>query len=1047
MPKPFLVFPWNRPFLPSLKRLLDRESARPGGAVPLIVSPTSRPWQYLKALYRREAEQAAARRLPAASRLMPRVVTLNELACAWHAEATGQAARQASLLDEIAVLYGAVKAAGAEAEARQSPFDSGEGRRRQHLWDLDLARFFPWGVKLARLMSELLENGIAPSDMAGLEGDVMDYAADLLAVLGRVHQEYLARLGERQLATQALMGFEAARVLDRGIPEAFRPAPDRPVFIAGFHTLTRTQNAILKALWQAGASVCLHSDPRLLGEGGEHWICRRHREWMADWGAGCQLADAGGTAPEAAGEDGPRVSFLAGYDLHSQLGRLAADLDARERTGVSAAVLLPNSALLMPVLHHLPERDKGSVNVTMGASLDETPAAQLARACMAVQITRGVKGDLGRYHWKELVALFQHPLLRCLDDDSGLALGPMLDRFCQAVRAGLRFTDPWNDTLRHEVFANRDLDRAALGRVLSAAVAAFAEASTPRGLGSALQGLCDFIRRRCPEQVRATASMDMEALHRIEHAVVPMLQGSLLADDELPLAALSSLLDGLLAHERIFFEPGRDRLVNLQVMGVLESSLLHFDKVYVVDATDDRLPGGKRRDPLLPDSLRAVIGLPALDLGDQETGYAVYRLARCAGEIHFYWQEGMGGSSLFDGKKFRSRFAEEFIWEREQQEGRIFAPGEPPLELAEARLVPMHPQSRILSLDAGTRALARMERLLAGPVSPTMLDEYLHCPAKFGFHRLARLSEMEEVNEGDDPSGVGTLIHEVLEQFHMRRLNQALERSEEEKQEIVGIFHDLLHDDSRRLLQDLPPESLAVLEAAAPPKLRSYIDRQPANALPCLLECSFAASVYAGGRRFQLQGRLDRLDVRGELDDDGTPIPGSPERLVILDYKTGKRLPGISRLRIWNNDRLFERIERLMRDRSGSAGVLGELDELLEELRQGAASVQLPAYVAIARSAGGVQILPDDKRPHNIADWPAIPVGDAAFVELAGSGEEVSFYRGGRGDHAEERQRALSRCHLLVKLVLLHMARARELPQARDELRCSWCPYAPICHS
>ncbi|MBQ2515683.1 MAG: PD-(D/E)XK nuclease family protein, partial [Desulfovibrio sp.] len=509
----------------------------------------------------------------------------------------------------------------------------------------------------------------------------------------------------------------------------------------------------------------------------------------------------------------------------------------------SAAVLLPNSALLMPVLHHLPERDKGSVNVTMGASLDETPAAQLIRACMAVQLTKGVAGDLGRCHWKELVALFQHPLLHCLVDESGLALGPMLDRFCQAVRTGLRYTDPWKDALCHEVFANRDLDRAALSRVLAATIAAFAEASTPRRLGEALQGLCDFIRRRCPEQVRATASMDMEALHRIEHAVVPMLQGSLLADEELPLAALASLLDGLLAHERVFFEPGRDRLVNLQVMGVLESSLLHFDRVYVVDATDDRLPGGKRRDPLLPDSLRALIGLPDLDLVDQETGYAVYRLARSASELHFYWQEGMGGSSLFDGKKFRSRFAEEFIWEQEQQAGRIFAPGEPPLELAEARLVPMHPADRSLSLAAGTRALARMEQLLEGPLSPTMLDEYLHCPASFGFHRLARLREMEEVNEGDDPSGVGTLIHEVLEQFHMRRLNQPLERSDEEKREIVGIFHDLLHDESRRLVQDLPPESLAVLEAAAPPKLRAYIDRQPANALPCLLECSFAGSV------------------------------------------------------------------------------------------------------------------------------------------------------------------------------------------------------------
>ena len=170
MPKPFLVFPWNRPFLPSLKALLDRVSARPGGAVPLIVSPTSRPWQYLKALYRREAEQAAGRRKASLTRLLPRVVTLNELVQAWHADATGSAARQASFLDEVAVLYGAVKAAGASADAY--PFDGSEAHPRQHLWDLDLAHFFPWGVKLARLVAELLENGIAPSDMAGLEGDV-----------------------------------------------------------------------------------------------------------------------------------------------------------------------------------------------------------------------------------------------------------------------------------------------------------------------------------------------------------------------------------------------------------------------------------------------------------------------------------------------------------------------------------------------------------------------------------------------------------------------------------------------------------------------------------------------------------------------------------------------------------------------------------------------------------------------------------------------------------------------------------------------------------
>ena len=142
-----------------------------------------------------------------------------------------------------------------------------------------------------------------------------------------------------------------------------------------------------------------------------------------------------------------------------------------------------------------------------------------------------------------------------------------------------------------------------------------------------------------------------------------------------------------------------------------------------------------------------------------------------------------------------------------------------------------------------------MDSLLAGRISPTMLDEYLKCPAKFGFKRLARLGAMEEVNEGDDPSGVGTLIHAVLEQFHMRRLNRPLERSDEEKREIEGIFRDLLHDsaDGQHLLQNLPPESLAVLEAAAPPKLASYIDHQPADARPLLLECTIRGAVDAGG--------------------------------------------------------------------------------------------------------------------------------------------------------------------------------------------------------
>ena len=60
----------------------------------------------------------------------------------------------------------------------------------------------------------------------------------------------------------------------------------------------------------------------------------------------------------------------------------------------------------------------------------------------------------------------------------------------------------------------------------------------------------------------------------------------------------------LVRAERVPFEA--DPLTGLQVLGMLETRLLRFSRVFLVDVTDDRLPGAPIRSPLLPDSLRAV---------------------------------------------------------------------------------------------------------------------------------------------------------------------------------------------------------------------------------------------------------------------------------------------------------------------------------------------------------------------------------------------------------------------------------------------------------
>lgn len=65
---PFLIFPWQRAFLPDLKVMLEEYSnGRPGSV--LLIVPHNRPWRYLLQLYAQEG----------GPRLLPKVLTVSEM--------------------------------------------------------------------------------------------------------------------------------------------------------------------------------------------------------------------------------------------------------------------------------------------------------------------------------------------------------------------------------------------------------------------------------------------------------------------------------------------------------------------------------------------------------------------------------------------------------------------------------------------------------------------------------------------------------------------------------------------------------------------------------------------------------------------------------------------------------------------------------------------------------------------------------------------------------------------------------------------------------
>lgn len=131
--------------------------------------------------------------------------------------------------------------------------------------------------------------------------------------------------------------------------------------------------------------------------------------------------------------------------------------------------------------------------------------------------------------------------------------------------------------------------------------------------------------------------------------VIPALKDNGMADTPLPWPLMQAMLLELVRAERVPFEA--DPLTGLQVLGMLETRLLRFSRVFLVDVTDDRLPGAPIRSPLLPDSLRALLGLPDTRNREQLAAYTFHRLIAGADEVWLYWQEGVETSGLFERQK------------------------------------------------------------------------------------------------------------------------------------------------------------------------------------------------------------------------------------------------------------------------------------------------------------------------------------------------------------------------------------------------------------
>lgn len=1015
---PIWLFSWRRAFLPDLKNALEAHGTnRPGSA--LIIVPHNRPRRYLTQLYRQQKKAA----------LLPKVITLDEMTGMLRAASGNTPLASAAILDRVALLYQCVQELTHEGQMSGSPFAR-----------MDTARFLPWGVRLANLLEEMFRHGLEGADLAHVESDTAEPAAVLLGALGRIRRAYMAALAARDLSTPGLEYYYAAQSLDSLAP-LLQPSADRPVYMAGFYLLTGTEDVLLRKLWQAGARMCLHTDldsasdiaHNFANNTAIHRACAEHTALVRRWGATTvpapiEVLSKGSLASPTQSPDAlprrPEFFFFAGYDCHSQLqevhevlARDAAHGDSDHSP--STAVVLTDNTLLMPVLHHLPNKD---VNISMGYPLERSPLNRLLDALMRL---RDNASEEGLPHRRDVLKCLRHPylnMLRVTDADGNeLFLREALRRLEDIIRQGSRFTDFAAASAQCKMDLAEPL-ACLLDQCLHTAFIAFGKAETTAEAAQCLSQLCSLLIEYGGEMWQHFP-LDAEAMYRLMQHVAPALRDCIWAETPFPPAMLHALIRQVLASERVPFEA--DPLTGVQVLGMLETRLLHFERVLLVDAVDDILPGNSPQDPLLPDALRQALGLPDARGRERAAAHTLYRLCAGASEVHFFWQEGINRSSLFDGKKSRSRFVEQLIWQEEQARSALLVPGQGPLRTASCA-VQVH-SAKPQSLRKSPALDAALQKVLDAPLSATRLDAYLQCPLLFARRHLCRLSPADDLNEGDDPIAVGLCIHDTLRAMYTPWLHKEVHRGDISATTMRACFYEAL--EATNLRRDLPPDSLMMLETAVPMRLERFLASQPERTLILALEHKLSIPLFCNGREYTFTGTLDRLDKRDGL-------------LHVLDYKTGRIMRGDGSL--WGDTAFFARVSDILPDDCTNSNFIDtnqdiasqthmngndldfdRVDLLFNEVRERLPSLQLPCYLSMLRRAGLGQI------------------GDAALVELRDAGAEVRLFGGLDG---EDIAAALNHCDSTLALVLRHMEHTPVFT-ALPGPRCTYCHYKNLCRS
>ena len=310
----------------------------------------------------------------------------------------------------------------------------------------------------------------------------------------------------------------------------------------------------------------------------------------------------------------------------SILNELCKEDEMSAEEALRTAVILPDEHLLIPVLNAIPEQIK-RINVTMGYPLAGTPVASLMEYILALQKNIRYVDRRPVFYFRDVLPILNHRyisttspemvsnLVKDISENNKIYISyddlnktPLLSILFTPVTAVETFSDYLINVLQ-------ELNKAVEGGKLKV-----------ESVNSDTEPLSTF-----NSQLSTINDIEQEFIFHYFATVNRMKEVMREANVEMKIDTYFRLLKRVTDTITIPFHG--EPLSGLQIMGVLETRALDFDRLIILSMNEGIFPLRKAANSFIPYNLRRGFGLPTYEHQDSVWAYHFYRLIYRASHV------------------------------------------------------------------------------------------------------------------------------------------------------------------------------------------------------------------------------------------------------------------------------------------------------------------------------------------------------------------------------------------------------------------------------